>query len=60
MVEDRSIPATGKVVDAVLAAEPGAVIFHEDQRPDAARSVRSYGGGAATAYAVSELLGGGA
>ena len=60
VVEDRSIPATGKVVDAVLAAAPGAVIVHEDQRPDAARWVWSYGGGgAATAYAVSELLGGG-
>ncbi len=60
VVEGRSTPATGKMVDAVLAAAPRAVIVHEDQGPDAARSVRSYGGGAATAYAVSELLGGGA
>ena len=51
---------SGKVVDAVLAAAPRAVVVHEDQGPEAARSVRSYGGGAATAHAVSELLGGGA
>ena len=60
VLEGRSTPATGKMVDAVLAAAPRAVIVHDDQGPDAARSVRSYGGGAATAYAVSELLGGGA
>ncbi len=60
VVEGRSTPASGKVVDAVLAAAPRAVVVHEDQGPDAARSVRSYGGGAATAHAVSELLGGGA
>ena len=60
VVEGRSTPASGKMVDVVLAAVPGAVVVHEDQGHDAARSVRSYGGGAATAHAVSELLGGGA
>ncbi|HWM74059.1 MAG TPA: glycoside hydrolase family 3 protein [Nocardioides sp.] len=60
VVEGRSTLASGKVVDAVLASAPRAVVVHEDRAPDAARSVRSFGGGAATAHAVSELLGGGA
>ena len=61
VVEGRSTPATGKMVDAVLAAAPRCGGRPRRTRgTDAARSVRSYGGGAATAHAVSELLGGGA
>jgi beta-N-acetylhexosaminidase len=58
VVEGRSTPAGAKVVDAVLTAAPGAVVVHQDRGPDAARSVQTYGGGAATAHAVAELLGG--
>jgi uncharacterized protein with PIN domain len=60
VVEGRSTPSSAKVVEAVLAAAPQTVVVHQDQGPDAARSLRSYGGGAATAHAVAELLGGAA
>ena len=50
--------SSAEVVEAMLAAPQAVVAAHQDQGLDAARSLRSYGGGAATVHAVAVLLGG--
>ena len=59
VVEGRSTPATAEVVDAVVAAAPHAVVVQRDGLRESAHTIRSFGGGAATARAVVERLGAG-